>query len=501
MVPLMQRVLVSWIGRTDCDAADGKLKGVGPVAQALLSRQFDRVVLLSNYGRVVDRSYQRWVRQHTGARLEVQAKTLRSPTHLGDIYLAVSETLQALAEETPEGLQLAFHTSPGTGPMAAIWIILARSSFPAELLSSSPDHGVVTLEAPFDLAAAFVTSQRDRFDQALAGVGAGRPPPHPAFADIVHASAVMDAVLDRAQVVAKLAAPVLIEGESGTGKELLARAIHGAGDRSSGPFVAVNCGAIPRELVQSSLFGHVKGAFTGATENRKGHFVEARGGTLFLDEIGELPLEQQVYLLRALQERKVLPVGSSREVEVDVRIVAATNRRLVDEVRGARFREDLYYRLAMLVLKLPALRDRPGDVALLVDRLLPIMALRLGTPPKRLSVKARQLLLRQPFPGNVRELEGVLARALAWSRGETIEEPELRDALMLDSPRAGHKDVLQRALDGSFSLQETLDEVARHYLTRAHDEADGVKSKAAELLGIANYQTYDNWRRRYLGNG
>jgi DNA-binding NtrC family response regulator len=208
-----------------------------------------------------------------------------------------------------------------------------------------------------------------------------------------------------------------------------------------------------------------------------------------------------VYLLRALQERKVLPVGSSREVDVDVRIVAATHRRLVDEVRGARFREDLYYRLAMLVLKLPALRDRPGDIALLVDRLLPVMAQRLGTQPKRMSVKARQLLLRQPFPGNVRELEGVLARALAWSRGDTIEEPELRDALMLDSPRAGHKDVLQRALAGSFSLQETLDEVARHYLARAHEEAGGVKSKASELLGFANYQTYDNWRRRYLGDG
>lgn len=495
----MPRVLVSWIGRADCDAMEGKGKGVGPVAQALLSRPFDRVVLLSNYGRTIDRAYQRWVRQHTNVALEVKAKALRSPTHLGDIYLAVSETLAELVSKYPTDLQLTFHTSPGTGPMAAIWIILARSSYPAELLTSSLDHGVTTLEAPFDLAAAFVISQRERFDQALESVSVGRPAPHAAFGDIVHTSAVMDAVIERAQVVAKLAAPVLIEGESGTGKELLARSIHGAGDRSEGPFVAVNCGAIPRDLVQSSLFGHVKGAFTGATESRKGHFGEARGGTLFLDEIGELPLEQQVYLLRALQERKVLPVGSSREVDVDVRIVAATNRRLVDEVTAGRFREDLYYRLAMLVLKLPALRDRPGDVALLIEHLLPAMAQRLGTPSRRLSVKAKQLLLRQPFPGNVRELEGVLARALAWSSGEMIEEPELRDALMLDRPQSTQRHVLDRGFDGSFSLQGTLDEVARYYLDRAHVEAGGVKRKAAELLGFSSYQTYDNWRRRYVG--
>jgi DNA-binding NtrC family response regulator len=495
----MERVLVSWIGRADCDAAEGKAKGVGPVAQALLSRQFDRVVLLSNYGRVVDRAYQRWVRQHSQVALEVQAKTLRSPTHLGDIYLAVSGTLQELAQGSPAGLQLTFHTSPGTGPMAAIWIILARSSFPAELLTSSPDHGVSTLEAPFELAAAFVTSQRERFEQALESVSEGRPAPHAAFADIVHASDVMGSVIERAQTVAKLTAPVLIEGESGTGKELLARAIHGASDRSAGPFVAVNCGAIPRELVQASLFGHVKGAFTGATESRKGHFGEARGGTLFLDEIGELPLEQQVYLLRALQERKVLAVGSSKEVDVDVRIVAATHRRLGDEVVAGRFREDLYYRLAMLVLRLPPLRERPGDVALLVDRLLPLTATRLGATPKRLSAKAKQLLLRQPFPGNVRELEGVLARALAWSKNDVVDEAELRDALLLDSPRKGPGDALQRPLGDGFSLQETVEEVARHYLGRAHQQAGGVKRKAAELLGFANYQTYDNWRRRHLG--
>lgn len=500
MLAGMARVLVSWIGKADCDAVEGKGRGLGPVAQALVSRSFDRVVLLSNYGRTVDRTYVRWLKQHTKLPVELQSKSLRSPTHLGDIYLAVVDTLQALTKAGGDtALELTFHTSPGTGPMAAVWIILARSSFPAELLSSSPDHGVTTLEAPFDLAGAFVTSQRERFEQALEGVAEGCPARHSAFADIMHASAVMAAVVDRAQVVATLSAPVLIEGESGTGKELFARAIHGAGARSHGPFVAVNCGAIPRELVQSSLFGHIKGAFTGASQASKGHFREAEGGTLFLDELGELPLEQQVHLLRALQERKIQPVGSSQEIAIDVRIIAATHRRLATEVAAGRFREDLYYRLAMLVLRLPPLRERPGDVPLLVERLLPLMAVRIGTRERSLSPQAKQLLFRQSFPGNVRELEAVLARALAWAKGETVTEAELRDALLLEAPRkVGAGAVLERELGDGFSLQATLEEVARHYLERAQRDADGVKRKAAELLGFANYQTYDNWHRRYF---
>jgi DNA-binding NtrC family response regulator len=261
----------------------------------------------------------------------------------------------------------------------------------------------------------------------------------------------------------------------------------------------VNCGAIPRELVQSSLFGHVKGAFTGALSNHEGYFRSAHGGTLFLDEIGELPLEQQVHLLRVLQERKITPVGQSREQSVDVRIIAATHRKLGEEVARHHFREDLYYRLAMLVLRLPPLRERPGDVSLLLEHLLPEVASRLGARAKKLSPRAKALLVNHAWPGNVRELEGVLARALAWSRSETIDEAELREALMLDHSSA-HADVLNRTIGHGFSLQDTLDEVARHYLARARQEAHGGKSKGADLLGFANYQTYDGWIKRLLGD-
>jgi len=495
----MSKVLVTWVGRADCDASEGKGRGVGPVAQALESCSFDRAVLLCNYPKETADAYLRWLKKRTQTRLVMQPKSLRSPTHLGDIYLAVSETLEGVLKDgAKDALELTFHTSPGTGPMAAVWIILARSKYRATLLTSSLERGTEELDAPFDLAADFVMGQVSRFEQGLGELAEGRPAPDAAFGDIIHGSRTMQVVVERAQVVAKLTAPVLIEGESGTGKELFARAIHQASERRSGPFVAVNCGAIPRELVQSILFGHVKSSFTGATSDRKGHFREAQGGTLFLDEIGELSAEHQVHLLRVLQERKVMPVGGSREIDVDVRIIAATHRRLADEVAQRRFREDLYYRLAMLVLHLPPLRERAGDLTLLIERLLPVVASRLGTQHKKLSVRAKNLMLRHDWPGNVRELEGVLARALAWSKGDSIDEAEMREALLLHEAPAGRRDPLNHPLGHGFSLNKLMHEVARHYLERAQADAGGVKKQAAELLGFGNYQTYDNWYSRYV---
>ena len=213
----------------------------------------------------------------------------------------------------------------------------------------------------------------------------------------------------------------MIEGESGTGKELLAKAIANEGVRKEKPFRVINCGAIPSELLESELFGHEKGSFSGAIKDRAGYFEEADKGTLFLDEIGELPLSAQVKLLRVLQECEVARVGSSRPRKVDVRIIAATNRDLAEEVRKGRFREDLFYRLAVVVLKIPSLRQREGDIGLLVDALLRRVNEECAEEPgyiqKKISAGARNLLLNHPWPGNVRELQNTLRRAAIWSEG------------------------------------------------------------------------------------
>src|SRR6202023_2439602 len=248
------------------------------------------------------------------------------------------------------------------------------------------------------------------------------------FKDIITRSPRMQAVLKTAEKAAASAIPVLIEGESGVGKELIARAIHGSGERRSRPFVAVNCGAIPDNLVESTLFGHEKGAFTGATERHAGKFVEASGGTLFLDEVGELPLAAQVKLLRALQEGEVDPVGGRKSVKVDVRVISASNRSLIAAVKDGRFREDLFYRLHVFPITVPPLRERPEDIPDLVRHFLVRFNAEEGKRIRMVAADAMALLARCPWPGNVRQLENAIFRAVVLAEGDEIgvdEFPQL----------------------------------------------------------------------------
>ena len=240
------------------------------------------------------------------------------------------------------------------------------------------------------------------------------------FNDIITKSPRMQSVLRVAEKAASSAIPVLIEGQSGVGKELIARAIHGSGDRRAKPFVAVNCGAIPDNLVESLLFGHEKGAFTGATERHMGKFVEASGGTLFLDEVGELPAAAQVKLLRAIQEGEIEPVGARKPVKVDVRLISATNRDLIADVKSGRFREDLFYRLHVFPISVPPLRERLQDIPELARHFLVRFAAEEGKRVSGLSAEAMSLLCAYQWPGNVRQLENAVFRAVALAEGDII---------------------------------------------------------------------------------
>jgi transcriptional regulator with PAS, ATPase and Fis domain len=293
---------------------------------------------------------------------------------------------------------------------------------------------------------------------------------------------------------------VLIEGDSGTGKELLARAIHKASPRRENPFVAVNCGAIPSELVESELFGHEKGAFTGAEKQRKGYFEAAHPGTLFLDEIGELPLQAQVKLLRTLQEKEVTRLGASKPISFDVRVIAATNRDLIKEMAKDRFRPDLFYRIAVAVLKLPPLKDRAGDVSLLIDHLLAQINDESVDEPgyryKKISSAAKNFMLQHDWPGNVRELQNTLRRAAIWSSGTSIGLEDIRDA-MLPMVNPTDDSLLHKPLGDGINLPKLMEKLAQHYLNRALNEANGNKTKAAELVGLPSYQTFSNWLKKY----
>ncbi|WP_428263010.1 sigma-54-dependent transcriptional regulator [Haliangium sp.] len=277
---------------------------------------------------------------------------------------------------------------------------------------------------------------------------------------------------------------VLITGESGTGKELVARALHSEGTRANAPFVAVNCAAIPDELMESELFGHVKGAFTGAVSDHRGLFVEADGGTLFLDEIGELSLGMQVKLLRALQERRVKPVGGAHERELDVRVIAATNRELEAEVARGAFRSDLYYRLNVIELRLPPLRQRREDIPLLIEHFLRRFATEQQKPKPQLSPAAMKLLQDYDYPGNVRELENIIERALTLSGDDHIDT-DLLPALAAHSA-LGAQDAGGLAIpDEGIDLDRVLSDYERTIIERALDQTGGVRKRAANLLGIS----------------
>jgi two-component system response regulator PilR (NtrC family) len=288
----------------------------------------------------------------------------------------------------------------------------------------------------------------------------------------------------RALVAKVAAAPttVLVTGESGTGKEVVARAIHLSGPRRDQPFVAVNCGAIPEGLIESELFGHERGAFTGAAEAKAGLFEVAGSGTLFLDEVGELPLGLQVKLLRALQERRIRRVGSTHDLPFAARIVAATNRDLGEEVRAGRFREDLYYRLNVIQVRMPALRDRRGDLPVFIDHFLRRFAFELGRPDVQLAPETERLLLAHEYPGNVRELANVLERAVTLAEGAVIEPAALPPSLR-GAAAASAGDPVLLPEDG-MDLQAHLDRIERELLHQALVRTGGVKTEAARLLSL-----------------
>lgn len=293
-------------------------------------------------------------------------------------------------------------------------------------------------------------------------------------------SAAIEKVRAMIERFARGQAPVYISGESGTGKELAARLIHELGPRADKPFVPVNCGAIPEQLMESEFFGHKKGSFTGAVQDKEGLFKAADAGTLFLDEVGDLPLPMQVKLLRAIQERSVRAVGSQSELKVDVRILCATHKDLHELVKQGRFRQDLYYRLNVIQLHMPSLRDRTEDIPLLADLLCGRLAETLGIKPPRLTQDAHEALKRYNFPGNVRELENILERALTLCNGTEITPEDLH--LPQISAEAAETAVL---LDGEESLDDYLERIERVAIENALAKTSQNKTAAAKLLGIS----------------
>jgi DNA-binding NtrC family response regulator len=491
--------LVSWIGATDLKAEKEEVeKGVGPVASALTRLpRFDRVLLLTNYDFDESSRFVSWAQAKAGLPElpDLLSVKLNSPIDYNEIYERVVDTLTSQGLPADD-VELTFHLSPGTPAMSVNWILLSRTRFPARLIQTSRDQGVQTVDMPQQLADAF----RPSYFEGKRELAVHLRESEQRFNTMVYESARMHEVMRQAHKLAKFGVPVLIHGETGTGKDMLAQEIHARSRAADGPFVPVNCGTLTSEMANSELFGHKRGAFTGAVEERAGCFERADGGTLFLDEIAELPLDIQVRLLRVLADGMVTRLGGTEAKKVTVRVVAASHRNLAMEVAKNRFREDLYYRLAVGEIALPPLRERGNDVAVLarhfIDKFNQDNDLNPASEQRELGDDALALLKAHTWPGNVRELYHTILRLSIRADGPAIGADDVRHCLPAATPAEGN--LLERPLGNGFSLEALLAEVRRHYLERADEAARGGRDEAAALLGFKTPQTYANWRKRYL---
>ncbi|MFN3152899.1 sigma-54 interaction domain-containing protein [Bremerella sp.] len=511
---MARRILLTWIGHTDLKAMGAALPpakrkkveeivrgeidadvGPGPVKTLVERENFTEVHALSNYDPSVTKQFVSWLKK----RCVTHHVVLTNPSDHGQVLDAVRPVLASV--DVCKEDELCFHLSPGTPAMAAIWILLGKSQYPATLFQTHYEK-VWKTEIPFDITTDVIPQLLREPDRIWQHLAIKSPQEIHGFEGIIGESPAIKMAVGRAQRAAVHDVPVLILGESGTGKEMVAEAIHYASCRRNKKPVLINCAAISSNLLESELFGHVKGSFTGAEKDRKGAFELADGSTLFLDEVGECNLEMQAKLLRALQPppkegpccRVFRPVGSEKDIKVDVRIVAATNKNLTEAVERGEFREDLLYRLSIVTVKLPALREREGDVILLAESLLLDINSRLrrggeaGYEDKSLSVDAKRFVQQYHWPGNVRELSNALLQAAVMAQGRILSSQDIAAAIA-DLPSKKKSEVLDCPLGGEFSIDIKLEEIQAHFIRRAMAEAGGKVTKAAKLLGMKHYQT------------
>ncbi|MEL7499017.1 MAG: sigma 54-interacting transcriptional regulator [Planctomycetota bacterium] len=515
---MKNRTLVAWIGATDLASMANDLGGTvktqvekaikrktresddgGPIRSLVDNESFDSIHLINSYPKSLEPKFAKWL----GLPISFyRPEDLKGPTDYASIFTTVDEFLRQLYDsDSTRPSELCIHLSPGTPAMAAIWVLLGKSKYKATFFQSYQGKSSTT-EIPFDLDLHIRDVITDA-DTAYEHLRAMSPGELKGFSDMIGDSKSMREAVGRAHRSAVRDVSVLLLGESGTGKSRIAQAIHDSSRRSEKPFRSINCAAIPDQLLESELFGHVKGAFTGADKAKKGLFEEADGGTMFLDEIGECNLELQAKLLSVLQPlteqglcvRKFRPVGGTKEVTVDVRVIAATNQNLIQQVEDNEFRLDLYYRLAAITIKLPPLRERGRDIVDLANHFLSEINQDFSRDdsefePKKLSSDAVSFIRSHHWPGNARQLYNAILQAVVMTARKNIGRADLA-ASVEEAPGRSGGSAVDRDLGNGFCLPKHLESIQKHYLKRGMDEANGKKREAAELLGFKNWQTMD----------
>ncbi|RYV01894.1 hypothetical protein SOPP22_12090 [Shewanella sp. OPT22] len=484
----------TWLGQADLtNMQQDKNASISSIATKN-DQHFDKIVILANTWDEQWHLYENWLKKRMAIAsrpfddIKIHRANILSPIDYSSIAKEAQKWFSKLAVESDT---LSINLSSGTPAMTAVSIILGKAKSNTVFYQSAPNGNIFKDDIPFDFVAEYDASVA----RAVSAKATSIPNQCKAFDNIVAVSSEMKKIVATATKLAELDLPVLVLGETGTGKEVISNAIHAASSRASKSMKTVNCGALPENLVDSILFGHVKGAFTGALKDHKGLFEQADGGTLFLDEIGELIPDIQVKLLRALQQGEITRVGDDKTITVDVRIIAATHRNLVSMVESGDFREDLFYRLALGVIEIPALRHRIDDIEPLTNELAKEINENSKKHPsyksKRISKKGINFIISQPWRGNVRELWNTLNRALLLSNKEEISEEDIQEALIQRNCQQQESDV-QLVCDDVIDLDQITEKIQKKYIEAALKATGGVRGKTAEMLSLGNHQNLKN---------
>lgn len=487
--------LYTWIGNTDIDNMQQN-KNAAVASLALFNKTpFDRIVIFANKWEEHWSQYEQWLKkrlstiQRPADDIKITKADITTAIDYPSIIKHTDKWLSKLSEESDK---LFINLTSGTPAMTAVSILVGKGKSNTVFLQSSANDNVVNVEIPLDFGKTYVKSAAKN----IASKAVSIPSTEKTFENITAQSKMMKTVVAKAKRLAISELPTLILGETGTGKEILANAIHSASLRADKPLKTINCGALPETLVDSILFGHVKGAFTGAEKDHQGLFEQADGGTLFLDEVGELTASVQVKLLRALQQGEITKVGSEKTINVDIRIIAATHRNLIELVEKNEFREDLFYRLAVGIIEIPALRNRMEDIEPLVKELSEDINHAASKLPdyksKNISDKGIKFILSQPWPGNIRELWNTLNRAFLWSDKEKITDVDMQNALIIRSNTGGNSDVTL-SIGQQVDINNLVEKYKKKFVEAAMKASGNNKTKAADMLGLNSHQVLTKW--------
>ena len=486
--------LLTWLGKTDIDNMQQDQNAAISSIAIKNPKQFDKIVILSNAWDSHWDSYVKWLklRMLRMGRPDQDISIVRVHIETPIDYFSISQVSQKWINKlSSESSELFINVTSGTPAMSTISILLGKAKSNTHFLQATPKNEIILADIPID----FKSEYNSSVSRAVTSKAVSIPGSNKAFENIVAVSKSMKTVIAKAKKLAPLDLPILVLGETGTGKEVISNAIHSSSSRHKKEIKTVNCGALPESLADSVLFGHVKGAFTGAIKDHKGLFEQADGGTLFLDEVGELTPEIQVKLLRALQQGEITRVGDDKTIVVDIRVIAATHRNLMKMVEDGDFREDLFYRLALGVIELPALRERIEDIEPLVidlgNEINEGAQGYLDYKGKNISEKGIKFIISQPWFGNVRELWNTLNRAFLLNDNEIISDNDIKSAMLIRNKTEDEQEV-HLALGQVVDLSLITENIEKKYISAALKATGDVRKNAAEMLTMGNHQNLKN---------